>query len=279
LIRALRALACSSPLGLATTAAEALLLVGAVRLALLLPFLRARNLEGPRKIALVFTLSFLLKYALGWVVATRAPSLQVTDLFGFGYLLPSLIAAKMLQKEQIGQILYPTYQAAIVALVAGSLVGFGLDQIAPAAAKAPPPQLDVPVPTRTLTASAGGVVALGHVRAHLDVAGEGTLRRPYHELASYADLWEAAARWAGGDASAPAQVVERADALRIAVKELPLGGFALLEAEERLGAQVGWDTAVLYPGAPGPALEVPRPATEAPAAEAAAVLCAALKCR
>src|SRR5439155_14082079 len=94
LIPALLALACFSPLRLATTAAEALLLVGAVRLALLLPFLRARNLEGPRKIALVFTLSFLLKYALGWVVATRAPSLQATDLFGFGYLLPSLIAAK-----------------------------------------------------------------------------------------------------------------------------------------------------------------------------------------
>src|SRR5262249_53915651 len=53
LIPALLALACFSPLRLATPAAEALLLVGAVRLALLLPFLRARNLEGPRKIALV----------------------------------------------------------------------------------------------------------------------------------------------------------------------------------------------------------------------------------
>src|SRR5262249_43408797 len=157
--------ACFSPLRLATTAIEALLLVGAVRLVVLLPFLRTRNLEGPRKIALVFTLSFLMKYALGWVVAKEFPSVQVTDLFGFGYILPSLIAAKMLQKEQIGQVLSPTYQAAIVALVAGSLVGFGLDQIAPAEAKPAPPQLDVPVATQTLVASAGGVAAIGHVRA------------------------------------------------------------------------------------------------------------------
>jgi hypothetical protein len=279
LIPALLALACFSPLRLATTAAEALVLVGAVRLALLLPFLRGRNLEGPRKIALVFTLDFVLKYALGWIVATRAPTVAVTELFGFGYILPSLLAAKMLQKEQIGQILYPTYQAALAALVVGSLVGFGLDRIAPAAATPPAPDLDVPAATRTLITSPGGVAALGHVRARLDVAGEGTLRRPYHELAEYADLWEAVARWLGGDTGARKDVVERAEKRGLVLRELPLGGFALLEAEERLKAQVGWDTALLRPGAPGPTLEVPRPATEAPAAEAAAVLCAQLRCR
>src|SRR5262249_23608341 len=156
------------------------------------------------------------------------------DLFGFGYILPSLIAAKMLQKEQIGQILYPTYQAAIVALVVGSAVGFGLDQIAPADAKPVPPPLDVPAPTQTLLASPAGVVALGPVRARLDVAGEGTLRRPYRELAEYADAWEAVARWLGGDAGARKDVYERGQKRGLALRELPTGGFAYLEAEERL---------------------------------------------
>src|SRR5687767_552245 len=95
LIPALLALACFSPIRLVTTAAEALLLVFVVRGLLLLPFLRTRNLEGPRKIALVFTVSFALKYVLGWALAPRTPwgaalverlpAMQVTDLFGFGY--------------------------------------------------------------------------------------------------------------------------------------------------------------------------------------------------
>src|SRR5262249_54085931 len=146
---------------------------------------------------------------------------QVTDLFGFGYLLPSLIAAKMLQKEQVGQILYPTYQAAIVALVVGSVVGFGLDLVAPAEAKPAPPVLDVPAATQTLSASAGGVAALGRARARLDVAGEGSLRRPYRELAEYADLWEAVARWLGGEAAARRDVVERAQKRGLVLRELP----------------------------------------------------------
>jgi len=130
LIPALLALACFSPIRLVTTAAEALLLVGIVRLVLRLPFLRTVNLEGPRKIALVFTVSFALKYLLGWALAPRTPwaaviaplfpAVQVTDLFGFGYILPSLLAAKMLATERIVRVLYPTYQAALVALVLGS---------------------------------------------------------------------------------------------------------------------------------------------------------------
>jgi hypothetical protein len=291
LIPALLALACFSPFRLVTTAVEALALVGAVRLVLLLPGLRTANLEGPRKIALVFTLSFLGKYLLGWLLAPHTPwgdaltahlpPMNVTDLFGFGYLVPSLLAAKMLQRETIGRILYPTYQAAIVALVAGSLVGFFLDQLAPADAKPPPPDLDKPAPTLTLATSAGGVMALAQARARLDVAGEGTLRRPYRELAEYADLWQAAARWLGGDARARKQVAELAEKRGLVLRELPgeRPAFALLEAEERLRAQVGWDTAVLFPGEEGPVLEVPRPATEAPAAEAAAALCEALRCR
>ena len=36
--------------------------------------------------------------------------------------------------------------------------------------------------------------------------------------------------------------------------------FLLLEKEEALHKQVGWDTAILFPGRPGPVLAVPRPA-------------------
>src|SRR5690606_15884401 len=55
--------------------------------------------------------------------------------------------------------------------------------------------------------------------------------------------------------------------------------FALLEREERLGLQTGWDTAVLVPGASGPYIEVPAPRSQTPAAQAAALLCGSLECR
>jgi hypothetical protein len=288
LIPALLALACFSPIRLVTTAAEALLLVLVVRLILRLPFLRTVNLEGPRKIALVFTVSFALKYVLGWALAPRTPwgailqplfpAVQVTDLFGFGYILSSLLAAKMLATERVARVLYPTYQAALVALVAGSAVGFALDKLAPAEAR-PPAIADAPAPpTRELWRSTAGVAALGRARARLDVAGG--LRRPYHELSDYADLWRAIDAWlAAPSAEGRRRVTELAARRGLGLIDVDAGGVALAETEERLARQAGWDTAVLFPGAPGPVLEVPRPATEAPAAEAAAALCAPLRCR
>jgi hypothetical protein len=74
-------------------------------------------------------------------------------------------------------------------------------------------------------------------------------------------------------------VVALAAARGLILVDLGDGGHALVEAEERLARQAGWDTAVLYPGALGPVLEVPRPATEPPSAEAAAALCVPLRCR
>jgi gamma-polyglutamate biosynthesis protein CapC len=292
LMPALLALACFSPLRLVTTAVEAVLLVGVARLLLRLPGLRTMNLEGPRKIVLVFTASFALKYVLGWALAPRLPwgpvlqdllpAASVTDLYGFGYLVPSLLAAKMLQQEQLGRVLYPTYQAALVALVAGSLIGFGLDRLAPAEGRPAMEAALPPAPTATLYATAGGALAGARVRARLDVAGDGGLRRPYHELDAYAELWRAIAAWLEhGDEERRARVTRLAAARGLALRPLaePAGAYLLVEAEERLGAQVGWDTAVLLPGAPGPVLEVPRPATEPGAVEAAAALCAPLRCR
>jgi hypothetical protein len=294
LIPALLALACFSPIRLVTTAAEALLLVALVRAVLRLPFLATRNLEGPRKIALVFTMSFALKFALGWAMAPRTPwgaalvewlpAVQVTDLFGFGYILPSLLAAKMLATEQVGRVLYPTYQAALVALVVGSGVGFALDKLAPAEARQVVAAPVESAPSTVLPRTPAGVASIGRLRARLDVAGatggSGSLRRPYHELAEYADLWRAIDAWLGEPTEARRRdAVERAARRGLTLGALAGGGFALLEAEESLAAQVGWDSAVLHPGAPGPVLEVPRPATEPPSAEAAAALCAGLRCR
>ncbi len=285
LVPALLALAWLSPARLVTTFAETLALVLLVRAIVLVPGFRTMNLEGPRKVALVFTVSFLLKWGLGWVVGPTVSDLRITDLFGFGYLLSSLLAVKILQKDAVARITVPTVVVSVAALVLGSAVGFGLDKLAPAPLPiaAPPPPDAMPA-TTVLARSPRGVLALGHVRARLDVAGEVPLERSAYELDRYRELWRAIGAWlAAPSEPARADVASRAAALGLALRPIEqLGGrdaWALLELEERLAAQVGWDTAVLIPGAPGPIVAVPRPVTHAPAAEAAAALCERIACR
>jgi gamma-polyglutamate biosynthesis protein CapC len=290
LVPALLALACFSPWRLVTTTVEALALVLLVSGLLKIPWVRARNVEGPRKIALVFTVSFALKWIVGWLLAPRTPwgaalllrlpEFSVTDLYGFGYLVPSLLATKMLSKGERARVLVPTLQVAALTFVLGSVIGFALDQIAPSPPRALVPELRAPIVTSGLLRSPQGVMAIAQVRARLDVASDAPLRRPYQELAAYARLWRDLDRWLAAPTEAmTAQLGRDAKLLGLTLTPLPGEGYALVEAEERLVRQVGWDSAVLYPGAPGPVLEVPRPWSEAPAAPAAALLCAALKCR
>jgi len=129
---ALVALAWLSPLKVVTTVTEVLLLVAAVRLLLGLPGLRTANLEGPRRIVVVFSVGFVLKYALCHVLAAGYPGLKATDYFGFGYLLPSLLALKVLQRGSAAKVLLPTLETSLAALVLGVGIGLGLALLDPA---------------------------------------------------------------------------------------------------------------------------------------------------
>jgi hypothetical protein len=287
LIPALLGIALVSPLRLVTTLVEALVLVVCVRALVLLPGLRTLNLEGPRKVAFVFSVSFLLKWMLGWFIGPTFHGLKVVELFGFGYLLSSLIAVKIVQKDGISRIAVPAFAVGALTWVVGSMVGFGFDKIAPASPSEKWVPTTVvarsPAPTTTLTRSAMGVLALGHVRARLPGAGVAAPTRIERE--QYRELWRAIARWLVEDSQAvPADVEQRARVLGLAIAALPAPvagrpAWSLVRLDERLDAESSWDTAVLVPGASGPVISVPRAATEAPAAETAAVLCERTGCR
>ena len=286
LVPALLTLAWFSPFRLVTTLVETVTLVGLVRTITWAPGLRTANIEGPRKVALVFAISFLLKWGLGWVVdPTAFGGTGVTDLFGFGYLLSSLLAVKILQKDTVGRIAVPTALVSVLALIVGSALGFGLDQLAPSPAPIAIARPIEPSPVTTVLArTPRGVVALGHVRARLDIAGDVPLARGVDELDRYAELWAAIAGWldAPGDRGR-LEVERRAASLGLVVRPAGTVGaraaWAVFELEERLIAHVGWDTALLVPGARGPVIAVPRPASEPPTAEVAAALCERIACR
>lgn len=283
LVPALIALTWFTPGKLLATFAEVVVLVLAVRALLMLPGLRTLNLEGPRKTVLVFFVGFVLKFTIGWLAAGRIPGLKVTDLFGFGYLVPTLLAVKILQKKVMGRILLATAHTSLAGFLVGSLVGFGLGLVEPRPAAAVTAGVAPAPPRPLLLERALGVMAYGHATARTLETKDQPLPRRRGELRRYAQLWVAIDTWLErGSPETEAQVRQLAARLGLTLRRLeeahPQPQFALLE-EGPLETKVGWDTALLRPNAPGPVLLVPRPSSEAPSAEAAAALCDRTHCR
>ena len=286
LVPALLGLLLFRPTELAITLGEALLLWVTTLLVLRLTPLGRLNLEGPRKVALVFTLSVVLKWLLSLGVGDRLVGLRPRDLFGFGYLLSSLLALRMLQRKSAVRVLLPTLTTAGLGWVLGSVLGFGLDLIAPLRAPAPTgPQ----VASQRLLRSPLGAAALARVQAEL-APPEPAPRSSQARLA-HADAFTAVARWVMGERSelgvtvaaedearaAAVRAAGLADLVIAALVDDPRGGYAVLGAER--GGADGQGVAVVWPGAPGLLIAVPRPVAEAPAAEVGALLAEVLAAR
>lgn len=285
LVPALTGLLWFYPSKLVTTLIESALLYWvAIRLPTL-PVLRRVNLEGPRRLALVFTFGVILKWIVGAALGDRFPMIKITDLYGFGYLLPSLLALKMMKRKSIRAVALPTLVASLGGFVLGSLIGFALSFTSP------PPRSDpararnrnpveVPISTR-LIGRPSSVGVLGHLHALEDARA-----LPDHgHIVAYRRAWTALSHWLDhpgpGSLAEALETLERLDLelVRLQDDEAARPHFALLEPEEPGAVRRGWDTALLSPGAPGPVLLVPRPVSEAPIAEASAELCRRLACR
>jgi hypothetical protein len=286
LVPALLALTWLEPAKLVATLAEVLLLVLATKGVLALPGLRTFNLEGPRKTVLVFFLGFVVKWAIGWALGGRVPGLKVTDLFGFGYLVPTLLAVKILQKKAVARVMLATVHTSLAGFLIGSLVGFGLSLVEPRPAIAvTEPTQRTQAPGLGLDRSPLGVMAMARASARENDASGVPLRRRNNELRQYGAMWRSVDAWLEtGTPEGPQAVRERAGELGLELRMLPkatpgaVERYVLLEKERDEG-RLGWDTALLMPGARGPVLEVPRPLSEAPGAEASAALCERVGCR
>lgn len=284
LVPSLIALTWFQPWLLVATVVESLVLAFAARAALAFPLLKRRNLEGPRKLAFVLSVGFVLKLALGWALVLWWPGARVTDFFGFGYVLTSLLAVKMLNLKKTGRVVLPSIAVSLLGYVTASGIGIGLEQIAPrmhATVKRGP---EVATSQR-LWRTPLGVMALATVRAQSD-RGPRNAEIDSRLLADYASLWGEVERWLRQApqraSSAAGRLVIRAE--RLGLRLVQVHGadrlaWAVIDAEEQLAAQSGWETALLFPGSPGPVIVVPRPGREQPAAEAATALCDGMQCR
>lgn len=115
-----------TPVRLASTMAEALLIALVASLFVRLPGVRDWNIEGPRRVVLTFTIGYVLKFITVAMFGVAVPSFRATELFGLGYLLPSLLAIKIWQRRSPSLVLLPAFGLSLAGLLCGSLAGYGL---------------------------------------------------------------------------------------------------------------------------------------------------------
>jgi hypothetical protein len=133
LVPALLGLVVVAPLKLAATMAEAILIVATVSAIVRLPRLRHLNLEGPRKIVLCFLVGVGLRALFLGTLGARYPGYRAADLLGFGYLLPSLLAERVLAKGHPAVVVLATVQTALVGLPLAAALALALSWVAPEA--------------------------------------------------------------------------------------------------------------------------------------------------
>ncbi|MCA9699836.1 MAG: hypothetical protein KC431_20090, partial [Myxococcales bacterium] len=294
MVPALLALLWLTPLKLVATLIEAVAVLYMVRGFLKLPVIQHMDFEGPRKIVLVFTMAFVWKMLLGFSLAPIFPELKISDTYGFGYLLSSLLAVKMLGKKSVRAVMLPTLVASSGGFVIGSVIGFVLELLSPGVPEA---RAMAAVDSHRLSRTPVGTMTLARMRA--GSWGEEPALPTQAELQHLHQFWADAAAWIEQPPERPTVAdldgnpFASALALRVwSLGMVPVGRvpqlgsfdqrserewFAVIEQGE--GGLRGWPTAILAPGAEGPVLVVPAPYSEAPTAEAAAVVCRAIDCR
>lgn len=126
LIPSLLTLLWYEPLRILASFVESAVILNAGIWALRTPWLKKTTVEGARKVLLFFNISFLYKLLLGYVAYWFWPEAKVTDIYGFGYLLPTLMAVKAHDKNITIRLTRATIQVSLVAAFVANVIGFGL---------------------------------------------------------------------------------------------------------------------------------------------------------
>ncbi len=126
LIPSLLALQWYQPEKLFTSFLEAFVILFVAHWLLQTRLLRNSNIEGARKLLLFFNIGFAYKIILGYVLLYFMPEMKITDSYAFGYLLSTLMAVKMHDKDIAARFTRANLQVSFVGVVIASLIGFSL---------------------------------------------------------------------------------------------------------------------------------------------------------
>ncbi|MCB1824099.1 MAG: poly-gamma-glutamate biosynthesis protein PgsC/CapC [Candidatus Competibacteraceae bacterium] len=126
LIPSLLALQWYDPIKILSSFTEAFVILGLGRALLAIPAIARLHLEGPRALLFFFNIAFIYKMTLGWLAPLLWPTVSVADVYGFGYLLTTLIALRIHDKGIAARLTRATLQTSLVAVGVASLAGFAL---------------------------------------------------------------------------------------------------------------------------------------------------------
>ena len=276
LVPSLLALTWFTPLTLVITIAEALVLLYATKAFVKLPLIKQLNLEGPRKVTTVFTVGFLLKFGVGWLLAWLAPSVSITEYFGFGYVLTSLLAVKMLTVKKIGRVMFPSIAVSLFGFIVGSGVGLMLHLWLP--------YFDSSKPTVPQSIEAvhrlwrDDISATAAASANARYFAEPATTKQQKATRAF---WRSASELANATTSDTAAVVAAAAAahMRVISDGLEAHRLVLTEQGDASALHTGAPTALLWPKRKGPLVLVAHPLRQPLAALAGYRVCQAMACR
>lgn len=126
LLPSLIALQWYQPVKVLTSFIEAFVILSVAILVLRTPIFANSNIEGARKLLLFFNIGFIYKLILGYAVVWWFPETKVTDTYAFGYLLATLMAIKMHDKDIAARLTRATLQTSLTSVVIASAIGFSL---------------------------------------------------------------------------------------------------------------------------------------------------------
>ena len=126
MVPSLLALQWYQPTKIAISFFEAYVILFLSLLVLKLPIIRNMTMEGARKVVLFFNVGFFYKIAISIVIVYYLPDYKVSDYFGFGYLLSTLIAIKIHEKVSMPLFTRATLQTSIVSIFIATVIGYSL---------------------------------------------------------------------------------------------------------------------------------------------------------
>ena len=119
------------PARVASTFGEAFLVWALLGVLVRLPVVKNANLAGGRLMVLAFVAIYLVKFGLGWLIGLAWPGARIHDLFGFGYLLPTLMGLRMHKHGEPFRFGVPTLVASLTAFLGAGALGYLLAMVLP----------------------------------------------------------------------------------------------------------------------------------------------------
>ncbi len=126
IVPGLLALCWAQPHRVLATLGEAVVIAGMYLGVTRLPGFRTANLTGGRPLVLAFCLGYAARFALAWGLGGRWPGFAVRDLFGFGFLLSTIVALRIVKHKDVFRSVIPALTVSLSAWLVGAGLSYGL---------------------------------------------------------------------------------------------------------------------------------------------------------